>query len=57
MVMFLFFVVHLLQVARSGWGSFRSMVTGYMIERRPATVRDEHGHDDNQVEHEVEVTS
>ena len=32
----LFFVVHLLQVARSGWGNFRSMITGYVIERRPA---------------------
>jgi thiosulfate reductase cytochrome b subunit len=30
----LFFVVHVLQVARSGWGNFRSMVTGYVIERR-----------------------
>ena len=32
----LFFVVHLLQVARSGWGNFRSMITVYVIERRPA---------------------
>lgn len=31
----LFFVVHVLQVIRSGWGNFRSMVTGYVIERRP----------------------
>jgi thiosulfate reductase cytochrome b subunit len=29
----LFFVVHLLQVARAGWGNFRSMVTGYVIEQ------------------------
>ena len=28
----LFFVVHLLQVARAGWGNFRGMVTGYVIE-------------------------
>jgi len=28
----LFFVVHLLQVARAGWGNFRGMVTGYEIE-------------------------
>jgi len=34
----LFFVVHLLQVARSGWGNFRSMITGYVIERRPPSV-------------------
>jgi len=34
----LFFVIHLLQVARSGWGNFRSMITGYVIERR-ATVQ------------------
>jgi thiosulfate reductase cytochrome b subunit len=27
-----FFVVHLLQVARAGWGNFRGMVTGYEIE-------------------------
>jgi hypothetical protein len=34
----LFFVVHVLQVARSGWGNFRSMITGYVIERRPPSV-------------------
>jgi len=28
----LFFVVHLLQVVRAGWGNFRAMVTGYQIE-------------------------
>lgn len=28
----LFFVVHLLQVLRAGWGNFRGMVTGYEIE-------------------------
>ena len=33
----LFFVVHVLQVIRAGWGNFRSMVTGYMIERRSPT--------------------
>ena len=27
----LFFVVHMLQVARTGWNNFRSMVTGYEI--------------------------
>jgi thiosulfate reductase cytochrome b subunit len=27
-----FFVVHLLQVARAGWGNLRAMVTGYEIE-------------------------
>jgi len=32
----LFFLVHVLQVVRSGWGNFRSMVTGYVIERRSA---------------------
>jgi cytochrome b subunit of formate dehydrogenase len=32
----LFFVVHVLQVLRSGWGNFRSMITGYVIERRPS---------------------
>lgn len=31
--MLLFFVIHLLQVARAGWGNFRGMVTGYVIER------------------------
>ena len=30
----LFFLIHVLQVIRSGWGNFRSMVTGYVIERR-----------------------
>jgi thiosulfate reductase cytochrome b subunit len=34
----LFFVVHVLQVARSGWGNFRSMITGYVIERRSPSV-------------------
>lgn len=29
----LFFLVHVVQVIRSGWGNFRSMVTGYVIER------------------------
>jgi thiosulfate reductase cytochrome b subunit len=28
----LFFVVHLLQVIRAGWGNFRAMVTGYEVE-------------------------
>lgn len=28
----LFFVVHVVQVARSGWNNFRSMVTGYVVE-------------------------
>jgi thiosulfate reductase cytochrome b subunit len=31
--MMLFFLVHVLQVIRSGWGNFRSMITGYHIER------------------------
>ncbi|MGB0113519.1 MAG: cytochrome b/b6 domain-containing protein [Ilumatobacteraceae bacterium] len=30
----LFFFVHVVQVVRSGWGNFRSMITGYQIERR-----------------------
>ena len=37
----LFFVVHVLQVIRAGWGNFRSMVTGYVIERREPTTRDD----------------
>lgn len=28
-----FVVIHLLQVLRAGWGNFRSMVTGYVVER------------------------
>lgn len=32
--LFLFFLVHVIQVIRSGWGNFRSMVTGYQIERK-----------------------
>ncbi len=35
--LFLFFLVHVVQVLRSGWGNFRSMVTGYVIERRCAS--------------------
>lgn len=34
----LFFVVHLLQVARAGWNNFRSMITGYSLE--PASPAD-----------------
>jgi thiosulfate reductase cytochrome b subunit len=36
-----FFVIHIVQVARAGWNNFRAMVTGYQIvtvsnsERRP----------------------
>jgi thiosulfate reductase cytochrome b subunit len=29
----LFFVIHLVQVARAGWNNFRAMVTGYQIVR------------------------
>lgn len=28
----LFFLVHVIQVARAGWNNFRSMITGYLIE-------------------------
>ncbi len=28
-----FFFIHILQVARAGWGNFRSMVTGYDIDQ------------------------
>lgn len=31
-----FFVVHVVQVIRAGWGNFRSMITGYQIERKGA---------------------
>ncbi|MEZ5228846.1 MAG: cytochrome b/b6 domain-containing protein [Acidimicrobiales bacterium] len=34
--MLVFFAVHVLQVLRSGWGNFRSMVTGYAIEKGEA---------------------
>ena len=37
--LFLFFLVHVLQVIRSGWGNFRSMVTGYQIEHRQTHLR------------------
>ena len=38
-----FFVVHLLQVARAGWGNFTSMITGYeLVDRRTGVgARDE----------------
>lgn len=29
----LFFVVHVIQVARAGWNNFRAMVTGYEVEK------------------------
>ena len=31
-----FFVIHVLQVARAGWNNFRSMVTGYELVKEPA---------------------
>ena len=30
----LFFVIHILQVVRSGWSNFASMVTGYELEKK-----------------------
>jgi thiosulfate reductase cytochrome b subunit len=30
-----FFVIHILQVARAGWNNFRSMITGYELSREP----------------------
>ncbi len=37
----LFFVVHIVQVARAGWRNFTSMVTGYEVVDRPTiTPRD-----------------
>ena len=30
----LFFVVHLAQVIRAGWNNFRSMITGFEIEKK-----------------------
>lgn len=32
----LFFLVHILQVVRSGWNNFRSMITGYVVEQPDA---------------------
>ena len=37
----LFFLVHVLQVLRAGWGNFRSMITGYVIERRSPSSPDD----------------
>ena len=36
-----FFVIHLLQVARAGWGNFMSMITGY--QTRPVCTQREEG--------------
>lgn len=41
-----FFVVHVLQVIRAGWGNFASMVTGYQRIERPAEERGEQRDDD-----------
>jgi thiosulfate reductase cytochrome b subunit len=35
----LFFLVHVVQVARTGWNNFRSMITGYEIVSRKEAVR------------------
>lgn len=43
----LFFLVHVLQVIRSGWNNFRGMVTGYVIEQ-PAAI--DQNQDQNQDE-------
>lgn len=32
-LLMLFFVIHILQVIRAGWGNFASMVTGYRLDR------------------------
>jgi thiosulfate reductase cytochrome b subunit len=37
----LFFVVHILQVARSGWRNFMSMVTGYELQKRDSSPSEE----------------
>ena len=37
----LFFLVHILQVLRAGWGNFRGMVTGYEIEHPDDVDREE----------------
>jgi thiosulfate reductase cytochrome b subunit len=37
----IFFVIHVLQVARAGWNNFRSMVTGYELQS-PATESSRH---------------
>jgi len=42
----LFFLIHVLQVARAGWNNFRGMVTGYEIERRAAPAETNTHHDD-----------
>ncbi len=36
-----FFVIHLLQVARAGWGNFMSMITGYQLD--PAASNEKKG--------------
>ena len=33
----LFFLIHIAQVARAGWGNFRSMLIGYDIAPPPAS--------------------
>jgi thiosulfate reductase cytochrome b subunit len=35
----LFFLIHIAQVARTGWNNFRSMITGYEVVSREETVR------------------
>jgi len=37
-LLMLFFVVHVIQVMRSGWSNFASMITGYRVERRADAV-------------------
>lgn len=44
-LLILFFFVHIVQVARSGWRNFASIITGYRLERRsdaaPSTTTDD----------------
>lgn len=40
-----FFVIHILQVARAGFGNFWSMVTGYQLEPKKSESRSEKGQD------------
>lgn len=45
----LFFVVHIIQVARAGWRNFTSMITGYELEPKTVAAADADGSESEEV--------
>ncbi len=48
-----FFVVHILQVAKAGFGNFTSMITGYQLEDKPTSPTSKNANKSQNESHEV----